>query len=232
MPAKAGTNRFVWDLRYEPPVKVPGAAFTDYQPKGPLAVPGAYEARLIVQGKTATVPVEVKLDPRVKTSAADLQKEFDLGMKIRDRASDDHVAVNQIRDLRAQLKMLHKRLAGNAHAKEILAAADALDKKMTALEEELIQVKAKASEDTLNYPVKLDDKLISLGGMLDQADTAPTQQMGEEFRDLSSQLSVQLSRWHDLVSKDLADLNAMMRKESISVLSVASAKEVAKEYEE
>lgn len=232
LPAKVGTNRFVWDLRYEPPVKVPGAAFTDYQPKGPLAVPGTYEARLIVQGKTITVPVEVKLDPRVKTSTGDLQKEFELGMKIRDRASDDHVAVNQIRDLRAQLKMLHKRLAANPHAKEILAAADALDKKMTAVEEELIQVKAKASEDTLNYPVKLDDKLISLGGMLDQADTAPTRQMDEEFSDLSSQLDVQLSRWHDLVSKDLADLNALMRKESISVLSVAPAKEVAKEHEE
>jgi hypothetical protein len=88
----AGLHRFVWDLRYGRPT-VPireysmETAFgqdTPVLPRGPLVVPGAYQVRLTVDGKTYTQPLTVTLDPRVKVAAADLAKQLDLGLKIRD----------------------------------------------------------------------------------------------------------------------------------------------------
>ena len=44
---------------------------------GPTVLPGAYSVRLAVDGKTSTAPLTVKMDPRVKTSLAGLQKKFE-----------------------------------------------------------------------------------------------------------------------------------------------------------
>src|SRR6202011_4621983 len=68
IPAEAGLNRFVWDLRYQPPIKIPKAIYDNGQPAGPLALPGAYRGRLTVAGKSYTAPIEIKMDPRGKTS--------------------------------------------------------------------------------------------------------------------------------------------------------------------
>ena len=79
IPAESGMNRFPWDLRYEPPVKIPDAFYSDIGPLGPLALPGSYQVKLTADGQSRTQPLELRLDPRVTdVSAADLQKEFDL----------------------------------------------------------------------------------------------------------------------------------------------------------
>ena len=190
---------------------------------GPLAVPGTYQAKLAVAGKSYTAPLEIKADPRVQASRADLQKQFELAIQIRDRASAALEAVNQIRALRAQLESLRKRLASNAQYKPIATAAEQLGKKMTSVEEALIQAKSKSSEDPLNYPIRLSEKLMALHGTVESADAAPTQQSYEVFQELSGKVEGQLAQWREIVSKDLAALNEMMRKENVPVLSVAPA---------
>ena len=82
LPIKAGMNRFTWDLRYEAPANVPGLAQWGGRPRGPLALPGTYTARLTVAGKQYPVPFEVKPDPRVKATPADLAKQFELASDI------------------------------------------------------------------------------------------------------------------------------------------------------
>jgi len=190
---------------------------------GPLAVPGTYQAKLAVAGKSYTAPLEIKADPRVQASRADLQKQFELAIQIRDRTSAALEAVNQIRALRAQLESLRKRLASNAQYKPIATAAEQLGKKMTSVEEALIQAKSKSSEDPLNYPIRLSEKLMALHGTVESADAAPTQQSYEVFQELSGKVEGQLAQWREIVSKDLAALNEMMRKENVPVLSVAPA---------
>lgn len=223
LPAVAGMNRFVWDLRYEGPSKVPGAVFADTRPKGPRVLPGTYQVKLSVAGKSQTVPIEVKLDPRVTLPPASLEKQLDLAMKIRRQVTQAHDTVNQIRDLRSQLKALRKRLGEGQQFKAVLAAAEELDKKMTPVEEELLQVKSKASEDNLNYPVKLNEKLLSLAGAVESADAEPTQQSYEVFKALSRELGAQLAKWNELLTKDVAGFNELARKENIAVISVAPA---------
>jgi photosystem II stability/assembly factor-like uncharacterized protein len=223
LPAEAGMNRFAWNLRYEGPTVVPAAVYADYKPQGPLALPGVYQVKLTVGGASHTVPLEVRLDPRVSISTADLQKQFDFSLQIRERTSQAHNTINQIRDLRTQLQALRKRLASNPGAKAVLDAAEALEKKMTPVEEELIQVKSKSSEDSLNYPVKLNEKIIAVGAVAQTADTAPTAQSYEVFDTLNGQLEVQLAKWKQIVAVDLSALNDLLRKNQIPFVSIAPA---------
>ena len=225
LPAEAGMNRFTWDVRYEGPNKVPGEVAGDFRARGPLAVPGAYQARLTAAGKTLTVPVEVKADPRVSTSQGDLQKQFELALKIRDRVTEGHDAVNQIRDLRGQLKALDKRLGASASGKTLSAACDALDKKMTPIEEGLIQPKIKASEDSLNYPIKLTERLVALASAVESADVAPTEQASAVFEVLSRQLDTQLGEWKGILATDLAALNDQLQKGNVPIVAPAAKRE-------
>ncbi|HKW67595.1 MAG TPA: hypothetical protein VJP04_09940, partial [Terriglobales bacterium] len=131
----AGLNRFVWDQRYEGAAKVAHAPIWGGDTRGPEALPGHYQARLTVLGKSYTAPLEIKPDPRLKVTQEDLQKQFDLLMKIRDKLSDLDNTINQIRDLRSQITDINKRLKDDPRQKTIADAGKALDKKMTTVEE-------------------------------------------------------------------------------------------------
>ncbi|MFY9529577.1 MAG: hypothetical protein WAR24_11770 [Candidatus Acidiferrales bacterium] len=225
LPAEAGLNRFVWDLRHEPPSKVPGAVSWGGAAVGPLAVPGKYQVKLTVEGKSLTAPVEIKEDPRISVSQAELQKQFELGLRIRDRVSEAHDAVNQIREVRNQLDALRKRLGGNEKNKVLAVAADDLKKKMAGIEETLIQPKSKSSEDPLNYPIQTADQLMALGSTVDSADAAPTEASYIVFDELNQRLDAQLAQWKGIRERDLAALNDQIQRENLPAVSVSSKKE-------
>jgi len=224
IPAEAGLNRFVWDLRYQPPIKIPKAIYDNGQPAGPLILPGACQLRLTVAGKSYTAPLEIKLDPRVKTSADDLRKQFDLLLKLRDREDEMNKAVLAIRDLRSQLLGLERRLGSQNETRSLVAGSAELRKKITAIEEELIQVNATAQEDEANYPTKLNSKLGYLTGVTDSADTAPTPAEAAVFAELDKQLEAQLTKWREVLAKDLPALNDASRKANILVVAPAAPK--------
>jgi photosystem II stability/assembly factor-like uncharacterized protein len=225
LPAKAGMNRFTWDLRYAAPANVPGLAQWGGRPRGPLAIPGAYTARLTVADKPYSVPLEVKPDPRVQATAADLAKQFELATEIARRTGQANDAVNQMRDLRTQLAELKERYEKDARARELLAAAEALEKKVTPVEEEIVQTKSKASEDPLNYPVRVNNKLLLLQQTVESADAAPTQQSYAVFDELSRQLDAALAQWRQILNTDVPALNALIQKSNLPVIFLASGTE-------
>ncbi len=221
--AVEGLNRFVWDLRYEPPARVPGAVSWGGRPVGPVAVPGNYQVKLTLGGASSTAKLEIKADPRVAATQADLERQLDLGLKIRELLSRAHGAVNQIRGLRVQLDALHKRLAGDVQQKDLTSAAEDLNKKMAAVEEALIQVKSKSSEDPLNYPIMLADQLMALGSSVDSADSAPTQVSYVVFEELGRKIGAVLAKWDELREKDLPALNDKAQKANVPTVSIAPA---------
>jgi photosystem II stability/assembly factor-like uncharacterized protein len=224
IPAEAGLNRFAWDLRYETPTKIPLSIYSNGRPIGPLVLPGHYQVRLTVAGKSSTAPLEVTLDPRVKTSEEDLRKQFELMLKLRDRQDEMNKAILAIRDLRAQLLALERRLGSRDDAKTVVSASAELRKKISAIEEELIQVNAKATEDEANYPTKLNSKFGYLDMVVDSADAAPTAAEYAVFAEIDPQLEAQLAKWRDALSKDIPALNEAMQKNSIPLIAPAAAK--------
>jgi photosystem II stability/assembly factor-like uncharacterized protein len=230
LPAEAGLNRFVWDMRSEVPASVPGAVSWGGRPTGPLVVPGTYQIKLTVGGKSYTASSEIQKDPRISASQADLEKQNELTMRIRDRVNAAHEAVNQMRSVRSQLDALKKRLAADASAKPILDAADALKKKLDAVEEKIIQPKSKSGEDPLNYPIQVADQLMALQETVESADTAPTAQSYVVYDELNGQLEPQLAAWREIQSKDLAAFNELMKKNNVP--AVAPTAEKAKDSAE
>ncbi len=222
LPAEAGLNRFAWDLRYEGVRKIPGQAFGDFGPRGPYVLPGTYTLKLTAAGQTRTAEVEVQADPRVKATSADLEKQLALALQLRDLASRDHDAVIQIHDLRAQLTSLKKHLEGQASAKDLVNAADAFDKKMTKVENELYNPNIKSSEDNLNYPAGVDMQLLGLLGNVVSADAAPTKQEYGVFESLKAKADPALAGWKEIEDKDLVALNDLIRKHNVPVLMLAT----------
>ena len=137
LPADAGMNRFAWDFRSDPPVQIPGAFYVGDPPRGPLVVPGTYQVKLTVKGKTQNAPLNVTIDPRIQNqvTAADLQMQIELAYKVRQDIDALHRAVNQIRELRANLQTLEKWAAAGSSNSEVIAAANALDQKISRVEE-------------------------------------------------------------------------------------------------
>ncbi|HTS11330.1 MAG TPA: hypothetical protein VMH00_04370 [Candidatus Limnocylindrales bacterium] len=223
IPKKAGLNRVVWDMRYEPPRGVPGAVYDNGPPEGVLALPGKYEVKLTAEGKSYTEPVELQQDPRAKISAADLERQFKLATQIRDLEDDDNKIVLEIRDLRAQVQAMEKRLGQDDGSKSVRDAAEALKKKIADIENELIEPKATANEDQLNYGNMLNSQLSYLLNSVDDADVAPTQAEEEQYEAFRGQMEKIDADWKGAVTQELAQLNELMRKNNILAVGVTEA---------
>ena len=107
-----------------------------------------------------------------------------------------------------------------SRARRIVDAGKSLNKKMTEVEEVLIQTKAKSGQDVLNYPVRLNNHLVALSGVVGSAETAPTQQSYEVFDILSKQLDEQLAKWKEIVATDVPAYNNLVRQQEVPALKV------------
>jgi photosystem II stability/assembly factor-like uncharacterized protein len=210
-PADSGMNRFVWNMRYPDAVDVPGAIMWGGTTRGPGAVPGTYEVRLSAGGKTYSEKFEYLKDPRAPATQADLEEQFDFLLAIRDRVSDAHEAVLAIRDIRSQTEDLVKRLEKHDAKKAVSDSAKSINDRLKKVEEEIIQVKIKAGQDALNYPIKLNNKIAGLTGVVGSADTRPTKQSRDVFDELSARLEEQLVQFRKIRDTDLPAFNAMVR---------------------
>jgi photosystem II stability/assembly factor-like uncharacterized protein len=219
---EAGMNRFVWDLHYDEANRVPGYYLWEYNEgaKGPLALPGNYQVRVTADGKSQTAPLELKLDPRVNITQADLEKQFKLLMDLREQLNRVYDAVNQIQDLRDQVAGLKKRLGPGA-SKSLVDAAVALDAKLIAVRDPLINLKISANEDSLAYPPGIDGRLAYLSMAVSGfADSAPTESQSEEFERLKKQVDEFLSKWDQVRDTDVAAMQKLAVDQGIHAIHV------------
>ena len=216
-PAEAGLNRFIWDLRYPDATRFPGLIMWAGGTTGPRVVPGTYQVKLTVDGKTMTQSFEVKKDPRLEVTQADFAKQADLLLKIRDKFSETSEAILQIRDMRKQIDDITNRMKDQP---AIADAAKSLKSKLTAVEEELYQTKNQSSQDPLNYPIRLNNKLAALGGVVGSADAAPTDQSYVVYEEIAGKINAQLQKLDETMRTDLPAFNKLVRDQNIPAVIV------------
>ncbi|HKS22502.1 MAG TPA: glycosyl hydrolase [Thermoanaerobaculia bacterium] len=203
-----GHNRFVWDLRAAPAKKFEGMILWGGSTDGPRIVPGTYTARLTVgEAPAMTVPFEVREDPRVTATPADLRAQYDFLLGLRDKLTETNEAITRIRDVRRQLGEVKKRAGKDS--KELVTAANDLDKKMTEVEEALYQTKNKSSQDPLNYPVRLNNKLAAIGDSAELGAWAPTAQDVAVRDEIVRQIDEQLAKLKQIWATDLPAFNKL-----------------------
>ena len=216
---EAGTNRFVWNMRYPDARKVEGDKTTERSISGPPASPGRYQVRLSVDGQEYTESFEIVKDPRVTATQEDFDAQFALHRRILDKLSETHDAINRIRSMRDQVEAWERRSEGQQAARPVADAARRLKQSLTAIEEELIQPKASGQLDTINYPTKLNAKLASLTAVVVAADFAPPQQAHDVFQDLSSQVDAQLQRLQQVTDTEVAEFNRLVREADLPAVA-------------
>ena len=217
LPLEAGLNRFVWNFRYPNATGLPGLIMWGGSLAGPRVVPGDYQVRLTVDGKTIGAETfAVKSDLRLATSAEEFQKQFDFLMKANRKLSETHEAILEIRDLRKQLEDLSARL--KPEQKDLKDKAAEIVKKLTAVEEELMQTKIKSSQDALNYPIKLNNKLAALASTVDGADYAPTNQSYVVYDNHAAGIDAQRAHFARIKAEDVAAFNKSFAEKNLPVI--------------
>jgi photosystem II stability/assembly factor-like uncharacterized protein len=211
-PADSGMNRFEWNMHYSDGVDVPGAVMWGGTTEGPRAIPGKYQVKLKVGTNVFAQWFEIKKDPRINVTQDDFKEQFALLMKIRDKVTEADVTVNSIHDVRSQTGDLIKRIAQDSVKKVLSDSSKKLNEKLTKIESELYQSKAKAGEDLLNYPIKLNNKIAALVDVVASTDARPTQQSYDVFKDLSGKLDEQIAKYQKIIDIDLANFNSLVKQ--------------------
>ncbi len=224
LPAAAGLNRFAWDLRYPDASRFPGLILWGGGLSGPTVVPGTYQVRLTAGGVSSTRSFEVTKDPRLATTADDYQRRFDLHLKIRDKLTETHDAIVRIRDVRDQLKAVSERAKAVTKDTTIAAAAKALTAKLTAVEEALYQTKNRSNQDPLNFPIRLNNKLSQLTGVITSADAPPTEQSVAVYEDVTRRIDGELAKLKEALETDLSAFNMLVREQQVPAVTVKERK--------
>jgi len=177
---------------------------------------------LTVAGKTLTQNFEVKKDPRIDTTPADFAKQFELLTKIRNKLNEMHSAILDIRNARAQMDDMVKHIKDQPEDKAVADAAKALNAKLSAVEEALYQVKNRSSQDPLNYPIRVNNKLAALAGVVGEADAGPTDQCYTIYDELAAEADAQLAKLRQVMGEDLAAFNKLVREKNIPAVMVTT----------
>lgn len=217
---KVGANLFVWNMRYPDAEKFDGMILWSYDLEGPKAVPGVYKVRLTAAGKTVEESFEILRDPRTNVSDEHFTAQFSFVQSVGAKLTEAHRAIREIRSVRSKLQSLKSELPAGNSAKEITALISAIDSSMTKVEEAIYQTKSRSSQDPLNFPVRLNDKLANLMGLNVNGDFPPTSQ-SLEVRDYLFKLTdEQLNSWKSLKLQDIPRLNQLIRTSGIDFINI------------
>jgi photosystem II stability/assembly factor-like uncharacterized protein len=222
VPVKAGMNRFVWDMRYANAKDFPNMILWAGSTRGPLAPPGTYQVRLTAGGVTETQSFAIARNPNTPgIGDADLAEQFALARQIRDRVTQANEAVVRIRSLKDQIADRTKQWAATQKDRKLSKAAmlgDTLTGKLTAIEGEIYQYRNRSSQDPLNYPIMLNNKLAALQGVVEAGDGKPTAQSYAVFKELSGRLDAELAKLDAALKTDLPPFNAEIAKKKLEAV--------------
>jgi photosystem II stability/assembly factor-like uncharacterized protein len=210
VPAKAGMNRFVWDMRAAPLHDFPGLIMYQTDTRGPLVPPGRYQVRLTIAGRAWTQPITINKDERLTAvSVADLQEQFRFAREIGDAFSRTSDMVVRVRKLKAQIAA---RMEGLDDSATIAAAAERLTSALTAVEGELYQIQNRSTKDPLNFPPRLNNKIAVLLSTVDSGDSRPTDQAYAVFKVLSEALGREDQALGGVLAREVPAFNALLAR--------------------
>ena len=208
--------------------------------QGPMAVPGEYTATMTAgpakkkdddaedgdedsessSGSSAEVTFEIVKDPRASATQEDLQKQFDFLVGVRDKLTETHKAIKRLRDVRSQIDALSKRLAGKDEYKELIEKGKSLVKKMTEVEKRLYQTKNRASQDPLNFPIRLNNRLSALVSVVSSGDNPPTDQAYKVRDELTALIDAEVQKLNEAMEEGIAEFNAAVKEADIPAVFV------------
>jgi len=218
--ASAGANRFVWNMRYPDALGFEDLVLYSSDTKGPLAVPGIYRARLTAGGESSEQAFQILKDPRVRSTQEDLQAQFDFLIAVRDKLTEAHQAVIDVRNLREDLAYLEAKLGTAPDTAEIRDAIATLRDEATIIENNIHETRNEAYQDPINFGIKLNNRLAYLARHEAEGDFRPTDQGLAYFAEVSGQIDAETAALRRLLEERLPAINALVEARGIKMLSM------------
>ena len=216
---ESGMNSFNWNLRYPDSEKGEGMILWNGVPSGLIAPPGKYYFRLKADKDSADVPFEIKANPNYSLSQEGYEQQFNLLIEIQKTFNDVQKVIRDVRRIRDQLNSYIKQL-GEKCPPELKSMSDTIVSKLTSIEENCYQTKAKSSQDVLNYPIRLNDKLAGLFDVVNSGVNAPSYQSREVYTELKRQAEEQFERLNNIKKNDLLQFNEFIRSHALPTIGV------------
>jgi hypothetical protein len=206
-------------MRYASAKDFPNMIMWAGSTRGPLAPPGTYQVRITASGETDTQSFVISRNPNVPgLTDRDLAEQFTLALQIRDKVTQANEAVIRIRSVKDQAADRVKQWAATQKDRKLSKAAmlgDALTAKLTAIEGEIYQYRNRSSQDPLNYPIKLNNKLAALQGVVEGGDGKPTAQSYTVFKELAGRLDAELAKLDAVLKADLPVFNKEIARKKL-----------------
>ena len=155
----------------------------------------------------ATREFEVKKNPRIPATQADLDEQFQLAIQVRDLFSESHDALRRIRSVTSQVNDLTARLKEAKAAEGIDEPAKALTEKLAGIEQKIYQTKNEAMQDPLNFQPMLDNRIANLYGIVLSTDAKPTAVAHEHYEALKTELQGYRQELDGVLSSELSAFN-------------------------
>ena len=214
-----GMNKFAWNMRYPDAERFDGMILWSGSMNGPSAVPGTYKVRLTVNGESMESDFEILKDPRISSSVADLQAQFDFLQSVVTKVSETHVAIRKIRQAREQINRVIEPVRDQGDAmKDLLDKAKSIQDSMTKIEEALYQTKNRSGQDPLNYPIRLNNKLAHLNSLASNGSYPPTEQMVGVRDELTTLIDAQLRDLKRIFDQEIPAFNQLVKSKNIDAV--------------
>jgi photosystem II stability/assembly factor-like uncharacterized protein len=212
VPAKAGWNRFVWDLQIAPATKIEGDDPAAKKPvPGPYIPPGSYTVKLKNGSEELSRTFTVVKPGAVDTSQEDLEAQYELSTKIHRQIDRTAKAINRMRDLRQQLSGWATRADDLTNGSEIVDRAKSFGDKVLEIEQTLLVPDLRDGwADAINNGARLWDKLLALPSVPAMGDYRPTGAAAAVLDDLTTRIDAQIAVFDALVAAELPGFNALV----------------------
>ena len=221
-----GMNTFNWNMRYDNAESFEGIIMwaASVRGPGPAAPTGEYTAKLIVGEESQETKFKLIKDPRYPSTDADIQAQFDFLMKVRDKVTETHQAIKDVRAAREQMDGLMDKIKGDDKYEDVVASGKELMNKMTEVEEALYQTKNRSGQDPLNFPIRLNNKLAGLLGVAGGGEWRPTDQSETVRVELTKQIDAELAKLKGLMENDLPAFNQLVKNKSVDAIILKDRK--------
>ena len=218
--ANQGLNSFTWNLCYDEPLNVKGTNILwNGLGSSRKVVPGIYAVKMLIGKKqVGEETFEVKRNPKMKCTDADLVEQFDLLTKVNANITKIHTSINSLRKMKEQLNGFLGKLSDSAQVKTLKLLTEPMIKTLDEVESKLMQPKALAPQDVLALPIQINDKFGGLSNSIGSAESKPTKQAYQVFNDLSAQMDEQLAKLNKVLGIDLDIFNAKVAEMKIPAI--------------
>lgn len=218
---KKGANLFNWNMRYPDAEKVEGMILWWASLNGPTSLPDTYKVALYKNNELIEEQsFNILKDPRSTSSLDEMKQQFEFTLSVQEKLTEIHKSLKKVSAIKDQLKHLKTIVGKEEKYKLITEKIKKLEESISKVENELYQTKNKSSQDPLNFPIKLNNKLGHLNALISLGDFKPTNQMIAYKEELFQLIDIQLMQIKSIFETDIHELNQLVKESDIPFISV------------